>query len=133
MFTWSEMPDPLPTPAHRRWVMFVAPCLVAVIVYYLGHHVAAGVLLAVGITVGIGTLVSVGFARAFERMAAFLSLSLGTGLRWVLLAPFYLLFMTPMALFNRLWAHDPLQLGLDKTKETYWSTPPKSSGYDRPY
>ena len=133
LYTWSEMPDSLPTQARRHWVMFVIPSLVATLVFYLGHQVAAGVIFVVGLSIGVGTLASPGFARTFERMASFLSLSFGTILRWLLLAPFYIVLMAPMAFINRLSGNDPLQLELDKTSETYWSTPPKSSGYDRPY
>jgi hypothetical protein len=133
MFTWSEMPPrdaPIPP---KRWVMFVVPLVVASILVALGHQTFGVVVGCMGVAIGVGTVTSKAFAKAFEGFAARLSMVLGALLRWLLLAPFYVVVMAPLALARRISSKDPLHLTVDKSQTSYWTKPPQSSGYDRPY
>ena len=133
MFAWSEMPPKQAPKAKRHWVMFVVPITVATLLVAFGYQTLGLVIGFVGISIGIATVSSKDFARYFERFAASLSLLIGSILRGVLLAPFYMVVMGPFAFIGRITRSDRLALKVDKSISTYWSKPPPTSGYDRPY
>ena len=113
--------------------MFVVPITVATALFALSYQTLGLVIGFVGISIGIATMTSQVFARYFERFAASLSLLIGSILRWALLAPFYMVVMVPFAVIGRTTGSDRLALKVDKSIATYWSKPPPTSGYDRPY
>ena len=113
--------------------MFAVPITVATLLITFSYQTLGLIIGLVGISIGIATVTSQKFAKRFERFATSLSLIFGSILRWVLLAPFYLVVMVPFAVIGRITQSDRLILKIDKSKATYWSKPPQTSGYDRPY
>ena len=133
MFTWSEMPPRHAPKPPNSWVMFVVPLGVASTFVALGHPKLGIVVGCVGVAIGVGNVTSRRFSTAFKRVAVGLSQVLGALLRWLLLAPFYVMVMAPLALVGRISSKDRLELTIHKSQKSYWTPPAQSKGYDRPY
>ena len=134
MVKWSQMPAVPDQKGPARWPMVVVPAIVALAFYWMGYPTVALVLIAIAAVLGIGTMVSPRFERAVHRLAAWLSVTAGALLGWLLLMPFYMLLMVPMAMVNRFSGGDRLQLKIDRSATSYWNDHgPMSGRYERPY
>jgi len=89
--------------------------------WWLRHPFAAAV---VGVLAGWLLLGLLGVPKLlvwFDRMGRGLSWLIGTGLTWLLLAPFYLIFFGIGGLWLRLTGRDPMCRRRDPVAVTYWN------------
>jgi hypothetical protein len=134
MTSWHQMPAVSQPPSRGSWVLFIVPVLVAGVLYLLGHPTAAVIIALIGLSIGIGTHLSSAFKRLFERLALKLAELAGSLLSALLLLPFYMLIMAPIAAFRRAGGGDPLKLDIDPKALSYWEEHgPMSGRYDRPF
>ena len=133
MRSWDSMPSVLPEPTPRRFVHLLAPILIAGVLLLLGHRLAACILAVVGLTIYILTLLNRRVQILMGVFARHLSSGVGALMRALLLFPFYILMMAPLALVQRATGKDPLGLDLESKRQSYWTAHSGHAGYERPY
>ena len=77
-------------------------------------------LAAAGVFIGISRLVSLKMTRWLYRAMVAATLPLGFGVSFTLMALFYYLLLTPLALVFRLMGRDPLNRRFDPDASSYW-------------
>ncbi len=88
--------------------------------FVLGHQVSAMVVIGLATVI---MLLGIFLPAAYARVHAFgqgLGQFVGRILLYLLMVPFFYLYMTPAALLLRLQKRDPLQRGLREPQWTYW-------------
>ncbi len=101
---------------------------VGLLLFFAVGHQKTG-LLVIGLA-GVVLLLGLFIPAAYGRVHAFgklLGTVVGQILLYLLMVPFFFLFMTPVALFLRLIKRDPLQRKFRDSQWTYWiPRPPRS-------
>ena len=123
--TWNwreEAVSPSSRPYLRQSILqTVVMSAVGLLVYFLlGHQIAGQVVMSLA---GVVLLLGLFLPSAYARVHTFgQSLGRGVGqlLLYLLMIPFFFLFITPVALYLRLVKRDPLQRGLRDKRWTYW-------------
>jgi hypothetical protein len=88
--------------------------------FFLGHHIAGMVVIGLAVIV---MLLGIILPPAYAKVHAFgqlLGQFVGRILLYVLMVPFFFLFMTPAALILRMQKRDPLQRDFRDPQWTYW-------------
>jgi hypothetical protein len=109
---------------------------VVVVLWRLGHGVAAGVLLAVGTTVTVASAVSPTVSAAVARFEAAVRRVAGRVLSFVVLSAIQILVFAPLALVLRIVRHNPLEPWGPPPPRSFWRPAPDRGGrelYDRPF
>ncbi|MCB1182711.1 hypothetical protein KDM41_04705 [bacterium] len=110
-------------PALGRAALIQATVMLAVAAllrFALGHAVAASVVAVLaGVVAGLG-LALPGVYRHVHRFGQSLGRGVGALLAWLLLVPFFYLFVTPVAAWLRWRGHDPLHRRRRDPGLTYW-------------
>ena len=132
------MPAPPQSKGKVSWLVHLmadlVPFLVAGLFFYLGHLTAAVVVTVLAVIIVAGAHLSAAFRRGVDRVGLKAAQAIGGILRAVLLLPFYLLIMAPIAVVRRLAGADPLKLTLDAEAKSYWQDHgPMTNRYDRPF
>ncbi len=88
--------------------------------FFLGHRIPGIVVMSLA---GVVLLLGFFLPRAYAKVHAFgqqLGQFVGRILLYLLMVPFFFLFMTPVALVLRLMKRDPLQRKFREARWTYW-------------
>ncbi len=95
--------------------------LVGLFLFFVIGHLLMGkiVMVLAAVVLLLGILIPAAYARV-HAFGQTLGQWVGRILLYVLMIPFFYLFMTPVALFLRLQKRDPLQRGLRDSQWTYW-------------
>lgn len=107
---------------HFGIIALVASVLIAAILHTLkglGLQTAA-ITLAAGLIIFLSSLFSVRLTRIIYLGLVLATLPIGWVVSFVLLATFYFLLITPVAMIFRLIGRDPLRRKFDPNAETYW-------------
>ncbi|MBN2312516.1 MAG: hypothetical protein JXM79_01215 [Sedimentisphaerales bacterium] len=116
-------------------IALVAAVLMAVLLYTfkgLGMQWGA-VIISLGATIVLSSLVSSRFTRVIYLGFIFAALPIGLVVSFVLLAVFYFGILTPLAFIFRLIGRDTLQRTFDPGADSYWITHRKPDHLDRYY
>ncbi len=120
---WRSVPSvPVEDPAPRvsPWLSILVPVAVAALLWFLGHHPMAIVVLVVGGALAISARVSRAAERAIARAGAWLGHVVSGILSVVLLgAVFYTLF-TLVSVILRLIGRDPTRSEPSPSRSSYW-------------
>jgi hypothetical protein len=129
----TKPPTELGASAGLRWGFFLAPFLAAGFFLWQNHPKIAALVALIGLIVNGGKKVSPGFTGGFRRFSLVISASAGTVLRCLLLVPFFMFLMVPMAMLQRITGRDLLKIDLEEDVESYWGKTVSSTDYERPY
>lgn len=136
---WSPVPE---APEHRGAsragvALRAAIALTMVVVLWrLGHGLAAGVLLTVGTSLTVASAVSPAFAARVARVEAAIQRIAGRGLRFVVLSLIQVFVFAPLALLLRIFRHNPLDPGGRPAEGSFWRPVPDRGArplYSRPF
>lgn len=134
---WRQVPEVPPERERRpRPVLRVLPgVLVVSVLWWLGHVLAALVLVAVLAALIVVLLASPAARHRFQQLVAAVQRGTGTVLTVVLMGAVQLLVFTPAAAVMRLLRHDPMALGARPDDPTFWrpSTPSRRDLYSRQF
>ncbi|MEM9070382.1 MAG: hypothetical protein AAGE52_17895 [Myxococcota bacterium] len=134
---WIEDAPPGPGPARARALRqaLVAAVAGAVLFFALEHHTLAIVAWSIGgVTLLAGTLSPLGVFALMEKGIGLLARLIGGVMSWLLLAPLYLLVLTPFGLLARRGSRDSLHRQLDEDATSYWTTrADQDASLDKPY
>jgi hypothetical protein len=133
MHDWLQTPNLPVRRAGIRWPFILVPFLVAGVLFWQNHLKIAAFVAVAGLIINIGNEVSPGFARGFRRFGVAASRFIGAILRCILLVPFFVFVMVPMATFQRIAGRDLLKTGLEPGLLSYWEKRPASPDYERQY
>jgi hypothetical protein len=101
--------------------MVASAILAAGLVWLWGAALVwALVVLALGATILLTSLLSLPAARAVYLVLTVVAMPIGCVVSFVLLAAFYLLLLTPVGLFFRAIGRDPLCRGFNRHADSYW-------------
>lgn len=114
-------------------VAFVASGVISLALYLLkGLAIQwALIILAVGFIVFLSSLACFKLARLIYVGLMVATLPIGFVASFILLAAFYFLLLTPLALVFRLIGRDPLHRKFDSTTNSYWVARRPPEGLDR--
>lgn len=102
-------------------IQAVVMALVAAFLYFIiGHTFFVPVILGLAAVVLVLGLVFPPAYRHIHRFGRWLGRTVGKGLTYLLLVPFFFLFFTPVALILRLQGRDPLHREFRESSLTYW-------------
>ncbi|MHC4488672.1 MAG: SxtJ family membrane protein [Planctomycetota bacterium] len=125
-------------PGHKELRSFgkialIASALVSILLYLLkGLGVKwALIILGVGFVIFLSSLVCLKLTRMIYVGLTAATLPIGFVVSFILLAAFYFLLLTPLALFFRLIGRDPLHREFDSAANSYWGTRHPPRGLDR--
>ena len=113
----------VPAVDHRRSALvqaLVMGLIAAVLFFGLHHHLLAHIIWTLA---GLVLILGLVFPPAYRPIHAFGQWSgrvVGKVLTYLLLAPFYFLFFTPVAMILRLQNRDPLHRGFRDPQWSYW-------------
>ncbi|MFH1845412.1 MAG: hypothetical protein ABIF77_19680 [bacterium] len=102
----------------------------ALLYFWLQHHLMAQIVWGLA---GLFLLLGLGFPPAYRpihRFGRWLALVVGSALIYVLLVPFFYLFVFPVSVLLRLQRRDPLHRAYRAADLTYWIPRLKASGPD---
>jgi len=91
----------------------------------------AFIILAVGFIIFLSSLACLELARMIYVGLMAATLPIGFVVSFILLAAFYFLLLTPLALFFRLIGRDPLHRKFDSAANSYWVARRPPEGLDR--
>lgn len=114
-------------------VAFVASGVISLALYLLkglGFQWAL-IILGVGFVIFLSSLACLKLARMIYVSLMAATLPIGFVVSFILLAAFYFLLLTPLALFFRLIGRDPLHREFDSAANSYWGTRSPPRGLDR--
>ena len=112
--------------------MVASAILATVLVWLWGAApVWALVVLALGATILLISLLSLPAAKAVYLVLTVVAMPIGYVVSVVLLAAFYFLLLTPVGLFFRVIGRDPLCRRFDRHADSYWQPRSPSAGTDR--
>jgi len=105
-------------------IALIALAVIALVLYLVkGLDIRwASAIAAVGIAIFTSSLICLKLTRVIYLGLTAVTLPIGLAVSFILLAAFYFLLLTPLALVFRLIGRDPLRLKLDSTAESYWLT-----------
>ena len=105
-------------------IALLASALLSLLLYLLKDLALQWALLifAVGVLIFIASLVSLKLTRIIYLALIIITAPIGIVVSFTVLAAFYFLLLTPLALFFRLIGRDPLCRKFDPNAETYWLT-----------
>ena len=86
-----------------------------------------------GLTLLLALVSPLGAYAALDRAVGKVGEWIGTLLTWLLLGPFFYVFVAPFGLLLRRGARDKMQRRLDPDAETYWQKRDADRPLDRPY
>jgi hypothetical protein len=122
----------------REWqkftaVMVLMVALVCVALHRRGmmHTTAMGVASVALILVVLASLVRPQSFRGFYRSGMTVSFHVGQVMGGIMLSVFFLLALTPLGLFLRLFGKDLLELKRDPAAKTYWRPARNNPNFDR--
>ncbi len=108
----------------------IVVCVAAVLVFGFHLRVMPAVLLCVATFLFVSARVFPPVFRLIDRGVTLLAVAVGSGLAWLLLAPFFYLCFLPARLILMLKGYDPLHRKCPSDEETYWTPrPPVGPGY----
>jgi hypothetical protein len=123
---WSqvrELAGPAPKSRGRAAATRIAAGLaIAALLLFLGHELAAAMVLAAVTLLSTASFVWPRFDHAVERGARWLSHVVGQVLTFVVLGAVQLLVFTPVAVVSKLLGYDPLARGSSPDDPTFWRT-----------
>ncbi len=114
-------------------VAFVASGVISLALYLLkglGFQWALTIL-GVGFVIFLSSLACLKLARMIYVSLMAATLPIGFVVSFILLAAFYFLLLTPLAVFFRLIGRDPLHRKFDSAANSYWGTRRPPRGLDR--
>lgn len=114
-------------------IAFVASGVISLALYLLkglGFQWALTIL-GVGFVIFLSSLACLKLARMIYVGLMAATLPIGFVVSFILLAAFYFLLLTPLALFFRLIGRDPLHRKFDSAANSYWGTRSPPRGLDR--
>jgi hypothetical protein len=121
--TWSELPNITETPASP-WRTVLRQLgfgiVVFAILWLLGHHTGAIVVLAVAGSLSILCALSRQAANVVDRVIVWVTSVVGRGLSFVMLGALEFLVFAPIAGLLRLVHRDPLALGSSPNDDSLW-------------
>jgi hypothetical protein len=91
----------------------------------------AVVVLVIGVAILLCSLVSPRAARVVHIALSAVGLPIGFVFSFILLAAFYFLLLTPIALVFRLMGRDPLHRKFDSAADSYWISRKPTASLDR--
>jgi len=125
-------------PGRRQLRVFglsaMAASIVLTVVLLLVWGLAIGwavVVLSVGTAILLCSLVLPRAARIIYVALSAVGLPIGFVVSFILLAAFYFLLLTPLALLFRLIGRDPLHRRFDRGQDSYWVPRKPTAGLDR--
>jgi hypothetical protein len=108
------------------------PLVLAAVFYATGHPVGAGIAGTLGALALLLALLSPTRGHlALVRALGWLGERVASVLGWLLLAPVFFFFVTPLALLTRRGAGDRLGMRFDRQSKTHWRTLPRLTGAER--
>ena len=116
-----------PVPRQLRQfgtIALFASALLSLLLYLLKGLALQWALLifAVGLLIFVASLVSLKLTRIIYLALTIITAPIGIVVSFTVLAAFYFLLLTPLALFFRLIGRDPLCRKFDPNAKTYWLT-----------
>lgn len=133
MTVWSELPSTPRQKPEARWPSFAVPLLVACALAGFGQLFAAALVASLGCLLAVATMIHKGFRVFILQLTKRVSVFVGVVLRYLLLTPFYLLIMTPLAGYQRAFGKGRISLDINKKRKTYWEEAQPSKDYEHPY
>lgn len=91
----------------------------------------AAIIFAAGIVIFISKFISLRFTRIFYLALIFLTYPIGFVISFILLAAFYFLLLSPLAIFFRLLRCDPLRRKSNRSAKSYWLAHRPPEGLER--
>ncbi len=125
-------------PGHKELRSFgiialIASALVSILLYLLkglGFKWAL-IILGIGFVIFLSSLACLKLTRMIYVSLTAATLPIGFVVSFILLAAFYFLLLTPLALFFRLIGRDPLHRKFDSAANSYWVNRRPPRGLDR--
>ncbi len=111
----------------------IVPVVVVSVLVFIGWIDLALIIGFIAFIIIAGSRLSDPFARAVKRFGDKLGLLIGGLLRRLLLIPFFLIVMAPLAWLQRLRKIDVLERDLDPQADSYWKPVKPSGSYERTY
>jgi len=143
MGTWEHMPTKQQGPsttsglalffARLAVAAIIVPVVVVTTLVYIGWIDLALIIGSIAFVIIVGSRLSDPFARAVKRFGDKLGLVIGGLLRRLLLIPFFLFVMAPLAWLQRRRKIDVLERELDPQADSYWKPVKPSTSYERTY
>lgn len=132
---WSALP-PIDAPVRqRRPASVLVPLVLVAVLWLLGHHALAIIVLAIALTVTVACAVSPALRARIDRVMGLVGRWVGRFLTFVLLGIVQLLIFAPAAMWSRLTRSDPLDVSSHDDQSSQWlARPPrKRELHQRPY
>ena len=111
-------------------IALIASALISLLLHLLKglEFQWAAIIFAAGVVIFISRLVSLRLTRIFYLALILLTFPIGFCVSFILLAAFYFLLLTPLAIVFRLLGRDPLRRKSGPSEKSYWLThrPPES-------
>lgn len=104
--------------------------LVGYTIGYLSLTVAGG-LFAVGLTIGIGFVLSPSFKACVESFLDKFNKIIASTLGKILLSCVFFCLISPLAIILKVLRKDPLKRKFDRSNATYWESPTKTGGFEK--
>jgi len=125
-----------PSPRELRsfaTIALIASALISLLLHLLkGLSIQwAAIIFAAGVVIFISRLVSLRLTRIFYLALILLTFPIGFCVSFILLAAFYFLVLTPLAIVFRLLGRDPLRRKSSPSEKSYWLTHRQPEGLDR--
>lgn len=125
-----------PSRKELRNFAIIAPIAAALVSLVLFLHTGLGiqwaaVIFAVGVVIFLSSLVSIKLTRIIYLGLILVTLPIGYVVSFLLLAIFYFLLMTPLALVFRLIGRDALHRKFDPDTSSYWIAHRQPGSLDR--
>ena len=96
-----------------------------------GSLAHAGLLWAIGVVVPAAGRIWPGLLRIVFLGMSYATFPIGWGASHILLALVYYVVLTPIGLFRRFIANDPMERRFDRSAETYWTPRETEEGTER--
>lgn len=114
-------------------IAWIASALISALLYLLKGLVIqwALIILGVGFVIFLSSLTCLKLARMIYVSLMVATLPIGFVVSFILLAAFYFLLLTPLALVFRLIGRDPLHRKFDSAANSYWVARRPPEGLDR--
>lgn len=110
----------------------LVPLGLAAVLYATGHPIGGGIAGTLGALAMLLALLSPTRGHAaLMRVSGWLGERVAGVLAWLLLAPVFFLFVTPLALLTRRGANDRLGMRLDRAAKSHWQPVPRVTADER--
>ena len=131
--TWRQLGVLGPANKPGRWPQLILPGIAVAVLVTLHWYFLALMVIVLGLTLMVGSLVSVQFAARRKQFEHQLSQGSGALIRALLLVPFFIIVLAPLAWTQRLFRRDLLHRNWESEAPSYWFDHYGSSDYERPY